>query len=59
MSSREGSSTKSKNINDLVGNFIKVRKFKFSDLSLSYQVRKKLYEMLISFDDNVNYEFEK
>lgn len=37
----------------------KLRKFQFTDLSLSYQVRKKLYEMLISFDDNVNYEFEK
>lgn len=37
----------------------RVRKFKFTNLSLSYEVRKRLYEMLISFDDNVNYEFEK
>lgn len=36
-------------------NYRKLRKFTFTDLSLSFQVRKRLYEMIISFDDNVNY----
>ncbi len=57
MSSKEASVTNSASKSQ--HNYRKLRKFKFSDLSLSYQVRKKLYEMLISFDDNVNYEFEK
>lgn len=40
-------------------NYRKLRKFTFTDLTLSFQVRKRLYELIISFDDNVNYEFEK
>lgn len=36
-------------------NFRKLRKFTFTDLHLSFQVRKRLYELIISFDDNVNY----
>ena len=32
---------------------------KFTDYQLSYLVRSKVYEKLISFDDNLNYEFEE
>lgn len=36
----------------------RVLKYKFTNLRLSFQVRQRVYELLISFDDNVNYEFE-
>ena len=32
---------------------------KFSNYQLAYHVRAKVYEKLISFDDNLNYEFEE
>lgn len=37
----------------------KVYKFKFSNLKLSFDVRHRMYEMLIVFDDNSNMEFEE
>jgi hypothetical protein len=53
MSSRDVSQTnsgsKSKN------SMRKLRKFKFTDLNLSFQVRKRLYEMIITIDNNVSY----
>ena len=55
MSTKSGSVSQS--ASKMQQNVRKVRKFKFTDLSLSYEVRKRLYEMLISFDDNINYEF--
>lgn len=53
MSSREASI--SINTNKSNHTVRRIRKFKFTDLSVSYEVRRRLYEMLISFDDNVNY----
>ena len=32
---------------------------KFTNYDLSYKVRERVYEMLISFDDSLNYEFEE
>lgn len=55
MSTKSGSVSQS--ASKMQQNVRKVRKFKFTDLTLSYEVRKRLYEMLISFDDNINYEF--
>ena len=37
----------------------RIHKFKFTNLSLSYQIRRQVYEILISFDDNRNFELEK
>lgn len=37
----------------------KVLKYKFKNLDLAYQVRQKLYKILIVFDSNGNIEFEE
>lgn len=37
----------------------KVNKMKFTSYDLAFKVRSKVYEMLISYDDNLNYEFEE
>ena len=34
---------------------IRVNKMKFTNYDLSYRVRERLYEILITFDDNLNY----
>ena len=34
-------------------------KMKFTNYDLAYKVRSRVYELLISYDDNLNFEFEE
>lgn len=43
-------------IKGMVKSTIKLKKFTFENQDMAFNVRKLLYELLIKFDENKNYE---